>query len=83
MGCSGIHAAERGAAVSRGIDTYRGSTIMIQMMMSTIGGSLTARNAPNARPQQALMLRKVAGFAILSSGLMVMLSQALQHALGG
>jgi hypothetical protein len=61
-----------------GIDTNRGSTIMMQMMMATIGGTSAARAA---RAQQALMLRKVVGFAIVSSGLAVIVAQALQHAL--
>ncbi|MFL9908062.1 hypothetical protein [Paraburkholderia sp. RL17-337-BIB-A] len=52
---------------------------MIQMMMSTIGGSPAARSA---RQQQALMLRKAVGLAIVSSGLAVIVAQALQHALG-
>jgi hypothetical protein len=52
---------------------------MIQMMMSTMGGSFAARGA---QQQQALMLRKVVGFAIVSSGLVVIVAQALQHAFG-
>lgn len=65
-----------------GNETNRGSTIMIQMMMSTIGGSSAARGA---QQQRALMLRKLVGFAIVSSGLAVIAVQtlqALQHALG-
>jgi hypothetical protein len=62
-----------------GIDTNRESTIMIQMMMSTMGGSFAARGA---QQRQALMLRKVVGFAIVSSGLVVIVAQALQHAFG-
>ncbi|MFM0203069.1 hypothetical protein PQR53_24725 [Paraburkholderia fungorum] len=52
---------------------------MIQMMKSTIGGSLAARGA---RQQQAWMLRKAAGFVVVSSGFVVIVAQALQHALG-
>ncbi len=52
---------------------------MIQLMMSTLGGSFAARGA---QQQQALMLHKVVGFAIVSSGLVVIVTQALQHALG-
>lgn len=52
---------------------------MIQMMMSTIGGSSAARGMQR---QQVLMLRKVVGLAIVSSGLVVIVAQALQHALG-
>lgn len=65
---------------SVGIDTNRGSTIMIQMMMATIGGSPAARGAQR---QQAYMLRKAVGFAIVTSGLAVIVAQALQHMLGG
>lgn len=53
---------------------------MIQMMMSTIGGSTVARAA---HQQQAQLLRKVTGAAIVSSGLAVIVAQALQHAFGG
>jgi hypothetical protein len=63
-----------------GNDTNRGSTIMIQMMMSTIGGSPAVRAA---QQRQALMLRKLVGFAIVTSGLAVIVAQALQHTLGG
>ena len=52
---------------------------MIQMMMSAIGGSLTTRGA---QQRQALMLRKLVGFAIVSSGLAVIVVQAVQHVLG-
>ncbi len=52
---------------------------MIQMMMSAIGGSSATRGA---QQQQALTLRKLVGFAIVSSGLAVIVAQALQHALG-
>ncbi|MEA3085677.1 MAG: hypothetical protein QOC89_3374 [Paraburkholderia sp.] len=52
---------------------------MIQMMKSSIGSSLAARGA---RQQQAWMLRKAAGFVIVSSGLAVIVVQARQHALG-
>jgi hypothetical protein len=63
-----------------GNDTNRGSTIMIQMMMSTIGGSSAERGA---QQRQAVMLRKLVGFAIVTSGLAVIVAQALQHTLGG
>ncbi|HZZ01878.1 hypothetical protein [Paraburkholderia sp.] len=53
---------------------------MIQMMMSTIGGSAATRRVQ--QQQQALMLRKAVGFAIVTSGLAVIVAQALQHALG-
>lgn len=53
---------------------------MIQMMMATIGGASTANTAQR---QHVLMLRKTVGFAIASSGLAVIVAQALQHALGG
>ncbi|HZZ11150.1 MAG TPA: hypothetical protein VFE79_10710 [Paraburkholderia sp.] len=53
---------------------------MIQMMMSTIGCTAAARRA---QQQQALTLRKVAGLAIVTSGLAVIVVQALQHAFGG
>ena len=52
---------------------------MIQMMMSTIGGSPATRGT---HQQKVLMLRKVVGFAIVSSGLVVIVAQAVQHALG-
>jgi hypothetical protein len=52
---------------------------MMQMMMSAIGGSSATRGA---QQRQALMLRKLVGFAIVSSGLAVIVAQALQHALG-
>ncbi|CAE6693044.1 hypothetical protein [Paraburkholderia haematera] len=57
---------------------------MIQMMMSTIGGATTGGSSAvrGAQRQQALMLRKLAGFAIVSSGLAVIVVQAVQHALG-
>lgn len=56
---------------------------MIQMMMATIGGSSAARGAHQQQAvQQALMLRRALGFAIVSSGLAVIVAQALQHALG-
>jgi hypothetical protein len=61
------------------IDTNRGSTIMIQMMMSTIGGSPAARGKQR---HYASTLRKAVGFAIFSSGLVVIVAQAVQHALG-
>ncbi|RDK00629.1 hypothetical protein DLM46_21860 [Paraburkholderia lacunae] len=63
-----------------GFDTNRGSTIMIQTMMSTIGGTVAARRAQHQ--QQAAMLRRAVGFAIVTSGLAVIVAQALQHALG-
>ncbi len=53
---------------------------MIRMMMATIGGSTAARGA---QQQQASMLRKIVGFAIVTSGLAVIVAQALQHASGG
>jgi hypothetical protein len=65
---------------SAGIDTNQRSTIMIQMMMATIGGSPAARAT---QQQQAFMLRKSVGFAIVTSGLAVIVAQALQHTLGG
>ncbi|MFM0078615.1 hypothetical protein P0D72_06950 [Paraburkholderia sediminicola] len=52
---------------------------MIQMMMSTIGGSSAARGK---QWQYVLMLRKAVGFAIVTSGLVVIVAQAVQHALG-
>lgn len=51
---------------------------MIQMMMATIGGAPAGRGA---HQRQALMLRKLAGFAIVLSGWTVIVAQALQHAL--
>ncbi|CAE6776276.1 hypothetical protein [Paraburkholderia domus] len=51
---------------------------MIQMMMSTIGGSSATRGVQ----RQALMLRKFVGFAMVSSGLAVIVAHALQHAFG-
>ncbi|WP_176060000.1 hypothetical protein [Paraburkholderia sp. BCC1876] len=57
---------------------------MIQMMLATIGGSAAARGAQQQQAlQQAVMLRRAMGFAIVSSGLAVIVAQALQHALGG
>jgi hypothetical protein len=53
---------------------------MIQMMIATIGGAPAARGA---RQHQALTLRRAVGFAIVTSGLVVIAAQALQHALGG
>ncbi|WP_186307963.1 hypothetical protein [Paraburkholderia sp. BCC1884] len=53
---------------------------MIQMMMATIGGASAARAG---QQQRALMLRKTVGFAIATSGLAVIVAQALQHTLGG
>ncbi|AXL52745.1 hypothetical protein DSC91_005884 [Paraburkholderia caffeinilytica] len=53
---------------------------MIQMMMSTIGGSSAARGTHR---HHASMLRKAVGFAIVLSGLVVIVAQAVQHALGG
>ncbi|WP_345812914.1 hypothetical protein AAGS40_02270 [Paraburkholderia sp. PREW-6R] len=53
---------------------------MIQTMMAVIGNASTAHHAHR---QQALMLRRVVGFAIVTSGLAVIATQALQHALGG
>jgi hypothetical protein len=62
------------------IDTNRRSTIMMQMMMATLGGTRAARGA---QQQYALMARKAVGFAIVTSGFAVIAAQALQHALGG
>lgn len=54
---------------------------MIQLMMASIGGPAATRGI---RVQwQALMLRKILGFAIVASGFAVISAQALQHALGG
>ena len=53
---------------------------MIQTMFAARGGSTAARGAQR---QQAFMLRKAVGFAIVASGLAVLVAQALQHALGG
>ena len=53
---------------------------MIQMMMATIGGAPSARAVQR---QRAFMLRKAVGFAIATSGLAVIVAQALQHTLGG
>ncbi|CAE6702186.1 MULTISPECIES: hypothetical protein [Paraburkholderia] len=52
---------------------------MIQMMMSAIGGSPAARGKQR---HYASTLRKAVGFAIFSSGLVVIVAQAVQHALG-
>ncbi|MGF6769183.1 hypothetical protein P3T18_001653 [Paraburkholderia sp. GAS199] len=52
---------------------------MIQMMMSTIGGSAAARAS---HAQHTLMLRKAVGLAIFTSGVAVIVAQALQHAFG-
>ncbi len=52
---------------------------MIQMMMATIG----APAARGAQQRHALTLRQALGFAIVGSGLAVVVMQALQHALGG
>jgi hypothetical protein len=62
-----------------GTDTNRRSTIMMQMMMATLGGTSRARSAQ----QYAVMARKAVGFAIVASGLAVIVAQALQHALAG
>lgn len=57
---------------------------MIRMMMATPGGSPAARGAQRERARQwAFMLRKAAGFAIVTGGLAVIVAQALQHTLGG
>ncbi|CAB3639438.1 hypothetical protein [Paraburkholderia rhynchosiae] len=53
---------------------------MIEMMKATAGGSRAARRA---QQQHALMLRQAVGFAIVTSGLVVVAAQALQHAIGG
>jgi hypothetical protein len=55
------------------------STIMIQMVMATIGAPV----ARGAQQRHSLTLRKVMGFAIFASGVAVVAGQALQHALGG
>jgi hypothetical protein len=72
---------QQGGAQRRptGNDVNRRSTIMIQMMMSTIGGVPSERAA---QQRQALMLRKSVGFAIVLSGWTVIVAQALQHTLG-
>ncbi|PQV52332.1 hypothetical protein [Paraburkholderia sp. BL21I4N1] len=58
---------------------------MIQMMMmATIGGSPATRGAQRQQAvQQAAMLRRALGFAIVTSGFAVIVAQALQHASGG
>ncbi|MFM0741294.1 hypothetical protein PQQ51_29005 [Paraburkholderia xenovorans] len=53
---------------------------MIQMMMSTLGGSAAARAS---QQQHALMLRKIVGLAIVTSGFAVIVAQVLQHAFSG
>ncbi|MDR6444847.1 UNVERIFIED_ORG: hypothetical protein ABIC54_002721 [Burkholderia sp. 1263] len=53
---------------------------MIQMMMATIGGTPSTRGA---QQRQAWMARKTVGFAIFTSGLAVIVAQALRHASGG
>ncbi|MGF6570543.1 MULTISPECIES: hypothetical protein [Paraburkholderia] len=74
---------QQGGAQRRpaGIDTNLStrSTFMIQMMMATIG----APAARGAQQRHALTWRKAMGFAIVASGLAVVVMQALQHALGG
>jgi hypothetical protein len=72
---------QQGGAQRRptGNDTNRRSTIMIQMMMSTLGGVSSVREA---QQRQGLMLRKSVGFAIVLSGWTVIVVQALQHTLG-
>jgi hypothetical protein len=52
---------------------------MIQMMMATIG----APAARGAQRRHSLTVRQALGFAIVASGLAVVVVQALQHALGG
>jgi hypothetical protein len=54
--------------------------MMIQLMMASIGGSAARRGIQAQR--QALISRKVLGFAIVASGFAVMAAQGLQHALG-
>ncbi|WP_186310740.1 hypothetical protein [Paraburkholderia sp. BCC1886] len=58
---------------------------MIRMMKAVAveGGSKSATAARAVQHQQAAMMRKVVGFAILTSGLAVIAAQAVQHALGG
>jgi hypothetical protein len=53
---------------------------MIRMMMATIGGSPIARGA---QPRRTFTLRQAAGFAIVASGLAVIVAHALQALLGG
>ncbi|WP_162842036.1 hypothetical protein [Paraburkholderia monticola] len=53
---------------------------MIQTMLATIGAPVAPRDIEAQR--QAVMLRKVMGFAIVASGFAVIAAQALQHALG-
>ena len=53
---------------------------MIQTIFAAPGGSTAARGAQR---QQAFMLRQAVGFAIVASGMVVLVTQALQHALGG
>ncbi|WP_188130944.1 hypothetical protein [Paraburkholderia panacisoli] len=53
---------------------------MIQTILASPGGPTAARGAQR---QQAFMLRKAVGFAIVASGVAVLVTQALQHALGG
>ena len=53
---------------------------MMKTIFAAPGGSPAARGAQR---QQAFMLRKAVGFAIVASGLAVLVTQALQHALSG
>jgi hypothetical protein len=57
---------------------------MIQMMLATIGAAPAAHDARHlAGLQYPVMARKAVGLAIVASGLAVIATQALQHALGG
>ena len=53
---------------------------MIQMMMATLGDAPAARGVQR---QRAFRVRRAVGFAIVASGLAVLVAQALQHTLGG
>jgi hypothetical protein len=54
---------------------------MIRTMMAAATGHTAAARA--AQHRQALLMRKAIGFAILTSGLVVIAAQALHHTLGG
>ncbi|MCC8401364.1 hypothetical protein LJ655_05540 [Paraburkholderia sp. MMS20-SJTN17] len=54
---------------------------MIRMMMANIGAPAAMNGMQARRP--VLMLRKVAGFAIVASGFAVIAAHGLQHVLGG
>jgi hydrogenase/urease accessory protein HupE len=55
---------------------------MIQTMLATLGISSAGHGAGQAHAMQALRTRRIVGFAILTSGLVVIAGQVLQHALG-